>query len=153
MNGIAKFECVAKGNPPPSVFWTKEGSQDLMFAGTTHGQMHVTSEGTLVIQGVRKEDDGFYICSALSVVGSTVTKSYLEVTAIEDQPPPIIVMGPANQTLPNNTIAILPCQATGQPKPTIKWFKNGNPIKEEASSRMTVQASGTLIIDSKCLKC
>jgi roundabout axon guidance receptor 2 len=27
MNGIAKFECVANGNPPPSVFWTKEGSQ------------------------------------------------------------------------------------------------------------------------------
>ena len=27
MNGIAKFECAADGNPPPSVFWTKEGSQ------------------------------------------------------------------------------------------------------------------------------
>lgn len=27
LNGIATFECVAQGNPPPSVFWTKEGSQ------------------------------------------------------------------------------------------------------------------------------
>jgi hypothetical protein len=50
MNGIAKFECQASGNPPPSVFWTKEGSQDLMFAGTTHGQMSVSDEGTLTIQ-------------------------------------------------------------------------------------------------------
>ena len=50
MNGIAKFACTASGNPPPSVFWTKEGSQELMFTGTTHGQMHVTSEGTLTIQ-------------------------------------------------------------------------------------------------------
>ena len=50
MNGIAKFVCKASGNPPPSVFWTKEGSQELIFAGTTHGQMHVTSEGTLTIQ-------------------------------------------------------------------------------------------------------
>ena len=50
MNGIAKFECVADGNPPPSIFWTKEGSQDLMFQGTTHGQMHVTEDGTLTIQ-------------------------------------------------------------------------------------------------------
>ena len=49
MNGIAKFDCVASGNPPPSVFWTKEGSQDLMFTGTTHGQMQVTAEGTLMI--------------------------------------------------------------------------------------------------------
>ena len=24
LNGIAKFDCVARGNPPPSVFWTKE---------------------------------------------------------------------------------------------------------------------------------
>ena len=50
MNGIAKFECQATGNPPPSVFWTKEGSQELMFAGTTHGQMFVSEEGTLTIQ-------------------------------------------------------------------------------------------------------
>lgn len=53
MNGIAKFECVVDGNPPPSIFWTKEGSQELMFSGTTHGQMHVTTDGTLMIQ-VRK---------------------------------------------------------------------------------------------------
>ena len=149
MNGIAKFDCVANGNPPPSVFWTKEGSQDLMFAGTTHGQMHVTTDGTLTIHGVRKEDEGFYICSALSVVGSTVTKAYLDVTAIEDQPPPIIAIGPANQTLPINTIAILPCQASGQPKPSISWFKNGSPIRDSLSSRMTVKDSGTLVIDSK----
>ena len=50
MNGIATFECQASGNPPPSVFWTKEGSQDLMFAGTTHGQMFVSEDGTLTIQ-------------------------------------------------------------------------------------------------------
>ena len=50
MNGIAKFECVAGGNPPPSVFWTKEGSQELMFSGTTHGQMFVSPDGTLAIQ-------------------------------------------------------------------------------------------------------
>lgn len=53
MNGIAKFECVATGNPPPSVFWTKEGSQELMFAGTTHGQMFVSTDGTLAIQVIK----------------------------------------------------------------------------------------------------
>lgn len=56
MNGIAKFECEASGNPPPSVFWTKEGSQELMFAGTTHGQMFVSDDGTLTIQV------GFFSC-------------------------------------------------------------------------------------------
>ena len=100
---------------------------------------------------MRKEDEGFYICSALSVVGSTVTKAYLDVTAVEDQPPPIVTIGPANQTLPVNTIAILPCQASGRPKPAIKWLKNGSPIQDSLSSRMNVQESGTLVIDSECL--
>ena len=62
MNGIAKFDCVASGNPPPSVFWTKEGSQDLMFTGTTHGQMQVTAEGTLMIN-VRTQKS---ICHSIS---------------------------------------------------------------------------------------
>ena len=53
--------------------------QELMFAGTTHGALHVTDSGTLNIHGVRKEDGGFYICTALSVAGSSVTKAYLEV--------------------------------------------------------------------------
>lgn len=148
MNGIAKFECVVDGNPPPSIFWTKEGSQELMFSGTTHGQMHVTTDGTLMIQGVRKEDGGFYVCSALSVAGSTLAKAYLEVTAIEDQPPPIIAMGPANQTLPVNTIAILPCQASGNPKPAINWFKNQQPLNAVGSSRIMVEPTGTLVIDN-----
>ena len=104
---------------------------------------------TFKLQGVRKEDGGFYICSALSVAGSSVTKAYLEVTAIEDQPPPVIAMGPANQTLPVNTIAILPCQAFGEPKPNIKWFKDQKILEKDGSSRIEVKPSGTLVIDSK----
>ena len=59
------------------------------------------------------EDEGFFVCSAFSVAGSIATKAYLEVTAMADEPPPIIDIGPANQTLPVNTLAILPCEASG----------------------------------------
>ena len=83
------------------------------------------------------------------MAGSSVTKAYLEVTVIEDLPPPIIAMGPANQTLPINTIAILPCQASGNPRPTISWFKDQNPISEIGTSRIMVEKTGTLVIDSK----
>ena len=60
------------------------------------------------------EDEGFFVCSAFSVAGSIATKAYLEVTALADEPPPIIDIGPANQTLPVNTLAILPCEASGK---------------------------------------
>ena len=68
----------------------------------------------LHIPGVRVEDEGFFVCSAFSVAGSIATKAYLEVTAMADEPPPIIDIGPANQTLPVNTLAILPCEASGK---------------------------------------
>ena len=58
------------------------------------------------------------VCSAFSVVDS-LAKAYLEVTAMEDEPPPIIRAGPANQTLPVNTLAILQCEASGSPQPSI----------------------------------
>lgn len=82
LNGIANFDCVAQGNPPPSVFWTREGSQVLMFSGNTYGHFHVTQEGTLRIQGAQKEDAGFLVCSALSVAGSVTWRAFLQVRIV-----------------------------------------------------------------------
>jgi len=149
LNGIAKFDCVAEGNPSPSVFWTKEGNQDLVFAGTSHGTFHVSPEGSLSIQGVRVEDEGFFVCSAFSVAGSLATKAYLEVTAMADEPPPIIRVGPANQTLPVNTLAILPCEASGSPQPSVSWMKNVEPISAlQYDPRITINGTGSLKIEN-----
>ncbi|XP_075749785.1 protein sax-3-like isoform X1 [Rhipicephalus microplus] len=146
LNGVAKFDCLATGNPPPSVFWTREGNQVLMFPGKSHGRFSVSNEGTLTITGVRKEDRGYYVCSALSVVGSSMAKGHLEVTALADLPPPIIRLGPANQTLPLHTAAQLPCDATGTPKPTVQWLYNGAPLRIDERPRYTLLESGTLQI-------
>lgn len=79
LNGVVEFHCAATGNPPPSVFWSKEGSQLLMFPDTSYGHMHVSSQGTLRIQGVQREDAGFLVCSALSVAGSNTVRAFLQV--------------------------------------------------------------------------
>ena len=42
------------------------------------------------------------------------TNAVAQVTAMADEPPPIIMVGPANQTLPLNTLAVLPCEASGE---------------------------------------
>ena len=42
------------------------------------------------------------------------TNAGVQVTAMADEPPPIIMVGPANQTLPLNTLAVLPCEASGE---------------------------------------
>ncbi|XP_055387445.1 roundabout homolog 2 [Condylostylus longicornis] len=145
LNGIATFDCVANGNPPPSVFWTKEGSQVLMFPDNSYGHMHVTNKGTLQIRGAQKEDAGYFVCSALSVAGSSTIRAFLQVTSVDDTPPPIIQIGPTNQTLPKGSYAMLPCRATGNPIPKIKWYKDG--ISLQNTHRFMIVQSGSLKID------
>uniref|UniRef100_A0A182TLV9 Roundabout n=1 Tax=Anopheles melas TaxID=34690 RepID=A0A182TLV9_9DIPT len=149
LNGVASFKCTASGNPQPSVFWTKEGSQTLMFPNNTYDNMQVSVQGTLQIRGVQKDDDGYYICSALSVAGSTVSRAYLQVLTSEDSsPPPILQIVPANQTLPRGTVATLPCRASGNPTPMIRWMKNATDINlSGGNGRISIIQGGTLRID------
>ncbi|KAL1128890.1 hypothetical protein AAG570_013424 [Ranatra chinensis] len=152
LNGVASFECEASGNPPPSLFWTKEGSQVLMFPGNSYGRLQVTPQGTLNIHGVLRQDAGFIVCSALSVAGSATARAFLQVTSVGDVPPPLVDIGPSNQTLGLHSIARLPCQASGTPQPHINWHKDGT-LLQPSPPRIMVLSSGTLQIDGKSLWC
>ncbi|XKL63096.1 hypothetical protein PGB90_005460 [Kerria lacca] len=145
LNGIATFECVAEGNPPPSVFWTKEGSQVLMFPGTAYGHFHVTQNSALRIQNVQKEDAGYLVCSALSVAGSTTVRVFLQVSSVDEVPPPIVEIGPMNQTLAVHSNAIFRCKATGNPQPSTKWLKNSVLLPPHTNERI-IQNSDSLEI-------
>lgn len=122
-----------------------EGSQMLMFPDNSYGHIYVTSQGTLQIRGVQKEDAGYYVCTALSVAGSATIRAFLQVTSIDDIPPPIIQIGPANQTLPIGSMAMLPCRAIGNPPSRIRWYKDGMPL--QTNQRLIIVQSG-LKIDS-----
>ena len=65
------------------------------------------------------------------------------------RPPPVIRFGPQNQTLPEDGVALLRCQATGSPLPTVLWFRNGLPL-QMSDARLTLLDSGTLQISSEC---
>lgn len=101
-------------------------------------------DGTLIIDTVKKEDSGHYVCSALSVAGSSIAKAYLEVSHAAEVPPPVIRVGPANQTLALNSLAMLPCQASDVPPATIQWVKDGVLLSSTHNARLTLLDSGTL---------
>lgn len=70
---------------------------------------------------------------------------FLYWTVLTDRPPPIIKQGPANQTLAVDTVALLKCQASGEPVPTISWLKDGVSLLGK-DSRMSLQELGSLQI-------
>ncbi|XP_044140489.1 roundabout homolog 2 isoform X10 [Bufo gargarizans] len=122
------FPCETKGNPQPAVFWQKEGSQNLLFPNQPqpNSRYSVSPTGDLTIANIQRSDAGYYICQALTVAGSILAKAQLEVTdVLTDRPPPIILQGPANQTLAVDGTALLKCKATGDPMPVISWLKEG----------------------------
>ncbi|XP_043974397.1 roundabout homolog 2 isoform X3 [Gambusia affinis] len=145
----ATFPCEAKGNPQPAVFWQKEGSQILLFPNQPqqpNSRFSVSPGGELTISSVQRADAGYYICQALTVAGSILAKAQLEVTdVLTDRPPPIIRQGPSNQTLGMDSVALLKCQASGDPIPSVSWLKDGVSLLGK-DSRMSLQELGSLQI-------
>ncbi|XP_058055241.1 roundabout homolog 2-like [Anopheles bellator] len=156
VNGVATFKCSATGNPAPSVFWTREGSQTLMFPNNSYGNMHVSGQGSLQIRGVEREDDGYFVCSALSVAGSVTGRVYLQVTSpIDSIPAPLLQQVPSNQTLPTGTKATLPCRGSPATGPISdatdanpRWERDGGSLQSlRPGRRFKFLAGGSLRID------
>jgi len=61
------------------------------------------------------------------------------------RPAPIIHQGPQNQTLPINSVALLQCLATGEPTPSVRWYRDARPLSLR-DQRYTLLHSGTLQI-------
>uniref|UniRef100_A0A8V1A0V1 Roundabout guidance receptor 3 n=1 Tax=Gallus gallus TaxID=9031 RepID=A0A8V1A0V1_CHICK len=146
------FQCETTGNPPPAVFWQKEGSQTLLFPGQSPppaSRISVASSGAMTIATVQPTDAGYYLCQAISVAGSILAKALLEVEAAPAEPrPPLIRWGPANLTvLPVGATVQLPCWAEGEPPPRVGWLKDGRTVPG-SEGRASLLENGTLQISS-----
>uniref|UniRef100_A0A182YHF3 Uncharacterized protein n=1 Tax=Anopheles stephensi TaxID=30069 RepID=A0A182YHF3_ANOST len=145
----ALFECQATGHPYPTLFWSVEGNRTLLLPGSRMDNLEVThnADGTSVlsITQIGRMDNGkVIVCSAVNSVGSVSTRVVLSVNLQDDRPPPLILQGPCNQTLPIKSVAILPCKASGVPPPVISWYKDGIPVL--ATEKINITESGTLAI-------
>ena len=58
--------------------------------------------------------------------------------------PPVFVETPKNQTIPKGQSASFPCSATGDPAPSIKWYKSHDPISHNA--HFSILSNGTLLV-------
>jgi len=143
------FECQAIGYPEPTLFWTIEGNRSLILPGmkVQKSEATVTADGgsILSIDEIDRNDNGkVVVCSAVNSVGSVSTRVVLSVNLQDDSPPPQIIQGPSNQTLPIKSVASLPCRAIGTPKPVISWYKDGIPVVQ--SDRIAIENNGLLTV-------
>lgn len=120
-----------------------------MFPGLKYGNVEIslTPEGrsVLSLSKVQRSDSGkIIVCSAVNSVGSVSSRVVLSLNTQDDRPPPIITLGPTNQTLPLKSVAALPCKSIGSPSPVISWYCDGIPVI--LSDRITIMEDGTLTI-------
>lgn len=131
------------------MFWSIEGNRSLIFPGSRLDRFETTftAEGVsvLTLPQTKRTDNGIIvICSALNSVGSITARAKLIVNSVEDNPPPIIIQGPVNQTLPVKSVAVLVCRSSGVPTPVVSWYRDGIPVV--TSHKINMTESGTLTI-------
>ncbi|XP_027753590.1 roundabout homolog 3 [Empidonax traillii] len=158
------FQCQSKGNPPPAVFWQKEGSQTLLFPGQPplpSSRVWVSPGGAMTIADVQPGDAGHYLCQAISVAGSVLARARLEVTeAPTELHPPMVRPLPANRTvLPVGATAWLPCGVgDGDPPGSVGWLKDGSALvgaqpRASLLENGTLQITGLRVRDSGLYEC
>ncbi|KAH8299339.1 hypothetical protein KR044_000547 [Drosophila immigrans] len=137
LGSVSKVHCKAQGTPPPQVKWMRESQLPL--------PENVTDlNGTLVFRGVSNEQRGQYTCMASNSQGQiSATVSINVVVAPKFTVPPV---GPGEVT--EGGIAVMHCQATGEPKPTIQWDKDLTYLNENNTdpARFHLLENGTLEI-------
>ncbi|XP_047665279.1 neurofascin homolog (chicken) a isoform X17 [Tachysurus fulvidraco] len=112
------LECIASGVPTPRIKWFKKGAE--------LPEKKVKFESfnkTIHIMSVSDEDSGGYICMASNKMGSIRHTISVEVKAA-----PFWLHKPSNLVLAPNEDGQLQCLASGNPKPSIQWLVNGEPI-------------------------
>jgi hypothetical protein len=115
-------------------------------------RMILLPSGALEIDEVSTADRGTYQCNVTSGTFSRISsKSNLNIKSTAGQPqtfaPPSFVVVPQPQTVREGDTVILDCVANGNPKPGIKWLRNGEEIDlNDLDSRFRIIGTGSLQI-------
>lgn len=71
---LARFDCVAKGNPTPHISWYYNGERILLTE-----RISMRHNGSILIENIQHEDAGLYTCQAENINGKITASVTLEV--------------------------------------------------------------------------
>ncbi|XP_034337833.2 basement membrane-specific heparan sulfate proteoglycan core protein isoform X5 [Magallana gigas] len=139
-----EMECVSTGFPLPTVTWSREDAP--------LPQRAIVNEAFLIIQSIRPEDAGTYVCTVENTGGRVTRKVTLFVRA-----KPVITGGTESLTAALGSSASMSCQAAGYPQPEISWYKRGGSMPRDYSvdegalkiDRLRPEDAGTYICNAQ----
>jgi len=114
------LECIASGNPVPKVTWTRE-NDNLLPAGSISG----ANQHGYKIHRVDRFDAGRYTCRADNGVGSPAT-AQIDLQVLYE---PEIEVEAEKVHSGVGKEAHLTCIVHGEPRPSVRWFKESTELK------------------------
>ena len=107
------FTASASGNPAPAYQWRRDGTA---IAGATNATFSLASAALA--------DSGTYTVTATNSVG-TATSAPAVLTVNASSGVPVFTLQPVSQSVMEGGSVALEAAASGNPAPTIQWFKDG----------------------------
>uniref|UniRef100_A0A7N6ATF7 Contactin-5 n=1 Tax=Anabas testudineus TaxID=64144 RepID=A0A7N6ATF7_ANATE len=118
-----RLECFALGNPVPTITWRKINGNIPKKARLRK------SQAVLEIPNIQLEDSGTYECKAENPRGGTAFKGHLQVYTL-----PQWVRMINDTQMDSGEKLQWECKATGRPRPTYRWLRNGLPLTSQVPS-------------------
>ncbi|KAA0203965.1 hypothetical protein HAZT_HAZT001676 [Hyalella azteca] len=119
VDGVARLDCAADGEPTPEISLQKGGSDD--FPAARERRLVVEPDDTVFfIRSVTVHDEGTYTCTARSTAGVVQASANITVTQA-----PFFVHPVSDVTSRPGESAVMQCQGGGRPEPSISWVREG----------------------------
>ncbi|KAG7203545.1 hypothetical protein KM043_013595 [Ampulex compressa] len=141
-NRHVAMHCQAQGVPKPTIVWKKA-------TGSKSGEYEelrekpytkILSNGTLLLQHVKEDREGFYLCQASNGIGSGIGK----VVQLKVNSSPYFAAQSRLVTVKKGDTATLHCEVHGDKPITVTWLQGGNiELNPSTNYRVTVKQEVT----------
>ncbi|XP_071866093.1 Down syndrome cell adhesion molecule 2 isoform X11 [Bombus fervidus] len=141
-NKHVALHCQAQGVPTPTIVWKKAtGSKSGEYEELRErAYTKILSNGTLLLQHVKEDREGFYLCQASNGIGSGIGK----VVQLKVNSSPYFAAPSRLVTVKKGDTATLHCEVHGDTPVIVTWLKGGKiELNPSTNYRVTVKREVT----------
>ncbi|XP_037533513.1 neural cell adhesion molecule 1b [Nematolebias whitei] len=139
----ANIVCDVISSPPPTVFWKYKGAKIQMEKDV---RFKVLNNNHLQIRGIKKTDEGLYMCEARLMARGEIDLRAISVV-VNVLPTIRIWQSEVNATADVGQPAMLTCAVDGYPEPMVTWARNGVKLEDEEKYGFNDDGSEMTIMD------